>query len=61
MRWALNEIDPQQASVVELRFFGGMSNEEIAEVLKTSPATVRRRWASARLWLARRLAELAHS
>jgi RNA polymerase sigma factor (TIGR02999 family) len=55
----LKEIDPQQAAVVELRFFGGMSNEEIAEVLKTSPATVGRRWASARLWLARRLAELA--
>ena len=53
----LNEIDPQQATVVELRFFGGMSDEEIGGVLEASPATVRRRWASARLWLARRLAE----
>jgi RNA polymerase sigma factor (TIGR02999 family) len=51
----LSEIDPQQVAVVELRFFGGMDDEEIAGVLKISPATVRRRWASARLWLARRL------
>jgi RNA polymerase sigma-70 factor, ECF subfamily len=53
----LHEIDPQQAEVVELRFFGGMNNDEIAGVLEMSPATVRRRWASARLWLARQLAE----
>jgi RNA polymerase sigma factor (TIGR02999 family) len=53
----LSEVDPQQAAVVELRFFGGMNNDEIAEVLQTSPVTVRRRWASARLWLARCLAE----
>jgi RNA polymerase sigma-70 factor (ECF subfamily) len=53
----LTEIDPQQASVVELRFFGGMSDEEIGGAIEASPATVRRRWASARLWLARRLAE----
>lgn len=49
----LHEIDPQQAGVVELRFFGGMTDEEIADALKISPSTVRRRWASARLWLAR--------
>lgn len=53
----LNQIDPQQAGVVELRFFGGLTNEEIAEVLEMSPTTVRRRWTSARLWLARHLAE----
>lgn len=56
----LGEIDLQQASVVELRFFGGMTDEEIGEELDISPATVRRRWASARLWLARRLAETPH-
>ena len=53
----LSQIDAQQAAVVELKFFGGMSDDEIAVVLGTSPATVRRRWASARLWLARRLTE----
>jgi len=53
---ALNQIDPLQAGVVELRFFGGLTNEEIAEVLSISPTTVRRRWASARLWLAHYLA-----
>ncbi len=53
----LSRIDPQQAEVVELRFFGGLTNEEIAEALEMSPATVRRRWASARLWLGRHLME----
>jgi RNA polymerase sigma factor (TIGR02999 family) len=53
----LHEIDSQQAEVVELRFFGGMSDEEIGSILMISPATVRRRWASARLWLARALDE----
>lgn len=53
----LHGIDEQQAAVVELRFFGGMNDEEIASVLGTSPATVRRRWVSAKLWLARFLVE----
>jgi RNA polymerase sigma factor (TIGR02999 family) len=53
----LSEIDPQQSSIVELRFFGGLTNGEIAEALGLSPATVRRRWASARLWLARHCKE----
>ena len=52
----LQEIDSQQAEMVELRFFGGMNDEEIGSVLAISPATVRRRWASARLWLAHSLA-----
>ena len=51
----LGAIDPQQASIVELRFYGGLENEEIAEVLGISTTTVRRRWASARLWLVREL------
>jgi len=52
----LRDIDALQAEVVELRFFGGMNDEEIGSALAISPATVRRRWASARLWLARSLA-----
>jgi RNA polymerase sigma-70 factor, ECF subfamily len=52
---ALTKIDPQQGNVVELRFFGGLSIEETAEVLKVSPATVKREWATARIWLLKHL------
>lgn len=48
---ALAELDPQQSRLVELRYFGGLSIEETAEVLGLSPATVKRHWNSARLWL----------
>jgi RNA polymerase sigma factor (TIGR02999 family) len=48
---ALAAIEPQRAKIVELRFFGGLSNEEAAEVLQMSPATVQRQWAGARAWL----------
>jgi RNA polymerase sigma factor (TIGR02999 family) len=48
---ALAEIDPQQSRIIELRYFGGLTIEETAEVLKTSPATVKREWAMARAWL----------
>jgi RNA polymerase sigma factor (sigma-70 family) len=48
---ALTAIEPQRAKIVELRFFGGLSNEEVAEVLAISPATVQRQWAGARAWL----------
>jgi len=48
-------LDPQQAKVVELRYFGGMSIEETAEALELSPATIKREWAVARAWLAREL------
>ena len=48
---SLAKLDSQQSLVVELRFFGGLSIEETAEVLDTSPATVKRHWTSARLWL----------
>jgi RNA polymerase sigma factor (TIGR02999 family) len=44
-------LDPRQARVVELRFFGGLSIEETASVLDSSPATVKRDWVTARLWL----------
>jgi RNA polymerase sigma factor (TIGR02999 family) len=47
----LYKLDPQQSRIVELRFFGGLSIEESARVLKLSPATVKRHWLSARLWL----------
>ncbi len=51
---ALNELekfDDQQCRVVELRYFAGLTIEETAEVLKVSPATVKREWAIARAWL----------
>jgi RNA polymerase sigma factor (TIGR02999 family) len=48
---AFAQIAPRQAKVVELRYFGGMSEEEAAAVLKTSPRTVRRDWQFAKAWL----------
>jgi RNA polymerase sigma factor (TIGR02999 family) len=54
---ALAELDPRQSKVVELRFFGGLSIEESAEVLKVSNATVRRDWSLARAWLHRELSK----
>jgi RNA polymerase sigma-70 factor, ECF subfamily len=51
----LAKLDPQQGRVVELRYFGGLSIQETAEVLDISPATVKREWTTARLWLTRRL------
>jgi RNA polymerase sigma factor (TIGR02999 family) len=55
---ALAELDPRKSQVVELRFFGGLTEEETAEVLKVSPDTVLRDWKMAKRWLAR---ELSHS
>ena len=52
---AFAELAPRQAKVVELRYFGGLSEGEIAEVLKTSPRTVRRDWDFAKSWLTREL------
>jgi RNA polymerase sigma factor (TIGR02999 family) len=52
---ALAELDDRQSRVVELRFFGGLSLEEISEVLKVSVGTVRRDWSLARAWLHREL------
>jgi RNA polymerase sigma factor (TIGR02999 family) len=51
----LAALDPRQARVVELRYFGGLSIEEAAEVLGVSHATVEREWKTARLWLRREL------
>jgi RNA polymerase sigma factor (TIGR02999 family) len=52
---ALGQIDSRKAQVVELRFFGGLSVDETAEVLKVSPVTVMRDWNMARAWLYREL------
>jgi RNA polymerase sigma factor (TIGR02999 family) len=54
---ALAQIDPRKAKVIELRFFGGLSVEEAAEVLNISPQSVMRDWKMARAWI---MAELAH-
>ena len=51
----LAALDPEQARLVELRFFGGLTVEETAEAMSISPATVKRHWAVARAWLAREL------
>jgi RNA polymerase sigma-70 factor (ECF subfamily) len=48
---SLAEIDPRQSQIVELRFFGGLSIEETAEVLAVSPGTVMRDWTLAKAWL----------
>ena len=53
----LEQIDPEQARIVELRYFAGLSIEETAEALGMSPATLKRRWALARAWLLRELSE----
>ena len=56
---ALKELemaDARQGRIVELRFFGGLSIEETAEVLKLSPATIKREWSTAKLWLRRQIA-----
>jgi len=49
----LASFDPRQCKIVELRFFGGLSIEETAEMVDISPATAKREWATARLWLHR--------
>jgi RNA polymerase sigma factor (sigma-70 family) len=51
----LAKIDPRQSRVVELRFFAGLSLEEISEVLEIAPATVQRDWTAARAWLHREI------
>ena len=53
----LAALDPQQAKIVELRYFGGLTVEEVAEALDISPATVKRHWTVARAWLHKELTE----
>jgi len=52
---ALEAVDPRQAKVVELRYFGGFSVEEIAGILEISPRSVMRHWALARIWLLKQM------
>ena len=56
----LTKLDARQSQIVEMRFFGGLSIEETADVLGISPATVKREWATARLWLHRQLSRTAN-
>ena len=51
----LGELDPRKGSLVELRYFAGLSIEEAAESLGVSPATAKREWRLARAWLRREL------
>lgn len=51
----LAALDERQASIVELRFFGGLNVEETAEALRISKATVKREWQTAKLWLLRKM------
>jgi RNA polymerase sigma factor (TIGR02999 family) len=51
----LARLDPQQSQIVELRYFGGLSIEETATVLNISPATVKREWSLAKVWLYRQI------
>lgn len=52
---SLAKIDPRKSQLVELRFFGGMTIEETAEILKVSPGTVMRDWTLAKAWLRREI------
>lgn len=51
----LEALDPEQARIIDLRYFAGLTIEETAEALSMSPATLKRRWALARAWLLREL------
>ncbi|HEU4477296.1 MAG TPA: ECF-type sigma factor, partial [Pyrinomonadaceae bacterium] len=54
---SLERVDPQKGRIVELRYFGGLSIEETAEVLNISPRTVRREWQRSKAWLYRMITE----
>ena len=53
----LAEIDQQRAKIVELRFFGGLTNEEVAEAMGVSMRTIQKQWAGTRVWLRCELSE----
>ncbi|HEY1261966.1 MAG TPA: sigma-70 family RNA polymerase sigma factor [Terriglobales bacterium] len=57
----LSELDEQQCRIVELRFFAGLTIEDTSEVLGISPATVKREWVTARVWLHRAMTGEAHA
>jgi len=52
---ALSDFDPRQAQIVELRYFGGLTEQEVARVMQLAPVTIRREVAAARFWLGRRM------
>ncbi|MBL8212288.1 MAG: sigma-70 family RNA polymerase sigma factor [Bryobacterales bacterium] len=54
----LERLDPRQSRIVELRFFGGLTTEEVSEVMGISTATIEREWRSARAWLHTQLSDL---
>ena len=54
---SLEKLDPRQSKIVELRFFGGLSIEEVAHVLKVSTTTVKREWTIAKAWFQRELSQ----
>lgn len=56
----LEGADPRQAKVVELRYFGGLSVEEIGALLEISPRSVKRHWALARIWLLKEMQNARH-
>lgn len=51
----LNEFDSELCQIVEMKFFGGLTNEEVSEVMKTSVSSVKREWSTAKSWLLREL------
>lgn len=53
----LSELDPRKSQIVELRYFGGLEIEEVAEVMAVSISTVKREWEKARIWLCRELGQ----
>ena len=54
---SLSNLDREQSQIVELRFFGGLTVEETAKVMKCSPATIKREWRLAKAWLRREISE----
>jgi RNA polymerase sigma factor (TIGR02999 family) len=56
----LAQIDPSKSRIVEMRFFGGLTTEEIAEVEKVSPSTIEREWRKAKAWLYREINHITH-
>ncbi len=57
----LGQVDPQLVHIVELRFFGGLTVEEAAVILGSSPATIKRSWSLARAWLKREMERMNES
>jgi RNA polymerase sigma factor (TIGR02999 family) len=55
----LAQMDPRQAEIVEMRYFAGLTVEEVAEVLEISTATVKREWSTAKMWLRRQMRGLS--